>query len=353
MENNKPVLVILSPGFPKDELDSTCLPSQQLLVNSINQQYPGLEVIVFAFDYPFVMEQYQWRGITIIPFNGKKNNKPAKLLVMLKIWRTLKQINKTRRLIGIMSFWCGICAWVGNSFSKKYKLQHLCWIPGQDAKKSNKYVARIKPRPEQLMAISDFIQQEFEKNHAIRPAHVIPNGIDPTLFANVDDKKQIDVLAAGSLIGLKRYDIFIAILKELKIDVPDIKAKLCGKGPEYENLFQQINEYKLEDNVQLEGELSHSELLREMKKAKLFLHTSNYEGFSTVCIEALHAGVPVISFCRAMNEEIENWYIVDSKDEMIFKARAILKNLPRAFSNCAFDIRHSADKIMGLFNYKE
>ena len=68
------------------------------------------------------------------------------------------------------------------------------------------------------------------------------------------------------------------------------------------------------------------EILQLMKRAKIFLHTSSYEGFSTVCLEALYAGCHVISFIKPMEHDIGHWHIVQSKEEMVKKAMEILGN---------------------------
>jgi glycosyltransferase involved in cell wall biosynthesis len=353
MKNEQPTLIFLTPGFPKDESDSTCLPFLQLMINSLNRQYPGLKVIILAFDYPFSKDRYQWNSNTVIPFNGWKKNRVKKLFMLISIWRTLKRIRKGNNLLGIVSFWCGICALTGHRFANKYRLQHYCWVPGQDAREGNHYVKKIRPRPEELMAISDFIQNEFERNHGIRPAHVIPNGIDPAVFPQEKFEKNIDVMAAGSLITLKQYEIFVGIIRELKHHFPVISAELCGKGPEENKLRQLIDEYDLQDNLKLDGELSHPQVLIQMKRSRLFLHTSNYEGFSTVCIEALYAGAVVISFCKPMNEPIPNWYIVDTKEAMLQKAVEILSSPAQQDPVLPYSMDDSVKKMMGLFRYTE
>lgn len=125
---------------------------------------------------------------------------------------------------------------------------------------------------------------------------------------------------------------------------------LCGKGPEENSLKSQIIKLGLQDNITLTGELQHPELIQNMQRTRLFLHTSSYEGFSGVCLEALHAGAYVISFCKAMNHPIENWHIVNDKEEMKQKALEILQNPVREFKGVTpYTANDSARKIMQLF----
>jgi hypothetical protein len=95
----------------------------------------------------------------------------------------------SNKITGLLSFWCNECAWIGKHFGDKHGIKHYCWVLGQDAKKENKYPRRLRPGPEELVALSDFLQDEFERNHAIRPLHMIPPGIDKSSFSHFLLKK--------------------------------------------------------------------------------------------------------------------------------------------------------------------
>ncbi|MBV9962248.1 MAG: glycosyltransferase [Parafilimonas sp.] len=349
MEQTK-TLVILSPGFAKDEEDTTCLPPQQVFIKSLNENFPSLKIIILAFDYPFFEKKYKWFSNTIISFNGFKRKKIARLFLWLRIYRTLKKINKQNNVIGLLSFWCGQCAFIGKIFSKRNHLKHLIWILGQDAKRNNLYVRWIKPKPDELIAMSDFLSETFFKSHKIKPTHIIPNGVDTKSFPATGAIKKVDIMGAGSLISLKQYNTFIEVVFEIKKLLPNINVVLCGKGPEEKKLEELIRQYNLEKNIVLAGEKRHNEVLQLMQQSKIFLHTSLYEGFSTVCLEALYAGAHVISFIKPMQHSIDHWQIVTSKDEMIQKTLHLLNNPLTAYTSVlAYSMDDSAKEMMKLF----
>ncbi len=319
-------LVILSPGFPANEADSSCLPPIQSFVRSLKKEFPSLQVIVLALQYPFTAGEYDWNDCRVIAMGGRGRSKLFRLMLWQRTWKKLKAITASNNCIGVLSFWCGEAALIGHRFGRKYKLRHYCWIQGQDAKPDNRYVKRIKPFGGELIAISDFAQREFEKNHALKPQHVIPFGIDDTDLVTENFNREIDILAAGSLIPLKRYDLFIEIIKEAKKQYPGIKAVLCGKGPEEEHLKKLIEKYGLQENISMKGELPRPEVLYYMKRSRIFLHTSGYEGFGFVCIEALAAGMQVISFCKPMDADIPGWHIVQTKEGMQQKLMELLQD---------------------------
>ncbi|MGZ8553389.1 MAG: glycosyltransferase, partial [Chitinophagaceae bacterium] len=310
-------LVILTPGFAKDEADSTCLPMQQQLLRALKESDPKLNIIILSFQYPYHTKKYDWFDITVIPFNGRNKGGLPRLLLRKKISATLKKIHSSTPITGLLSFWYGECAAVGKQFADTYAIKHFCWLLGQDAKKDNKYPKQIRLGSTELIALSDFLQTEFEKNHGIKPHYIIPPGLNTGLFSAGTKEKDIDIIGVGSLLPLKQYDIFVDVIAEIKKQIPGIKVLLTGDGPEKQKLQTLIEDRGLNSNVTLTGSLPHLGVLQLMERTKVFLHTSSYEGFGVVALEALYAGCHVISFNRPMNEEIENWHIVPSPEKML------------------------------------
>ncbi len=355
MKTEQPVLVILSPGFPKDEADNTCLPAVQNFVKALNAQFPLVKIAILAFDYPYISATYQWNNNTVTGFNGSKKRKLKKILKWISIWRKLNELKRKNNIIGLLSFWCGECAYVGSRYAKRKGLKHYCWIMGQDAKKENSYAGRLKTNPNELIAISDFIQTTFEKNHNIQPQHVIPLGINIDKIPDGENIRDIDILGAGSLISLKQFDIFLDVVAGIKKDpiaigFADVNVMLAGNGPEKEKLQLLTAASGLQKNVSLAGELPYHEVLALMQRTKILLHPSSFEGFSGVCLEALYAGAHVISFCSAMNDNIDHWHIVNSKEEMIEKALGILQDPDTSFTSInPFSMDDTVKKVMKLF----
>ncbi|HEX4372973.1 MAG TPA: glycosyltransferase family 4 protein [Puia sp.] len=350
MINDRKTLIILSPGFPANEEDSACLPAQQSFVRSLNKNFPDLKIIILAFEYPFVRSAYLWHNNSVISFAGKNRRKIFRLIMWRKIWQELKKINKQENIIGLLSFWCTETALVGKLFAKKFKLKHFCWVLGQDARKGNKMIRFIKPKSEELIAMSDSLATEFFLNYKIHPKYIIPNGINPELFSENNSEKDIEISAAGSLIPLKRYDIFIDIINEINKTIPSAKEILCGKGEEEKKIKLLIEKFNLQNNITLTGEISHAEVLKIMQRSKIFLHTSSYEGFSGACLEALYSGAHVISFCQPMKQEIGHWHIVKTKEEMFHKTLELLSDPSTDFSPVLpFTMDNAAREMMRLF----
>jgi glycosyltransferase involved in cell wall biosynthesis len=345
--------VILSPAFAAREGDAW-LPAQEGLVRAINRNFPLLKVVILSFHFPLQQERrYHWYGNEVITFNGGLKGGLSSLLRWKSAWKELTALRKQRRVIGIFSFFCSECAFVGHYFARRYRIGHHIWVLGQDARRENNQVRRIRPAADELVCISDFLVDEFERNHGLRPAHMIPIGIDTTLFGSSAMPRTIDLLGAGSLIPLKQFDIFIEVIQKIALRLPDIQARICGDGPEREKLQAMIDASGLQRNVLLAGRAPHAGLLQTMQQSRILLHPSAYEGFGAVCLEALYAGAQVISFCRPMKAEIPHWHIVNTPGEMAVRALRILMDEQQDFTPVLpFEVNEVAIRIMTLFGYR-
>jgi len=351
MAGEKHTLLIITPGFPSDEGDTTCLPTQQLLVKALKRNYPALDIIVVTLQYPFRKDEYLWNGIKVISFDSKGEKGLRRPVSWLNIWRRLQKLNTTHSISGIFSFWCSETAFIGKRFAKRYDIPHYIWIPGQDARKGNKYIPLIKPAADELVAISDAIADEFNKNYGVKPVHILPNGIEPAMYNQTPQSRDIDLLCVGSLVPLKQHDIFIDAVAAIKKIIPGIKAVICGAGPEEGRLKQKAQQL-CGDSIRFASELPHNEVIGMMQKAKVLLHPSSYEGFSTVCLEALYAGAHVASFCRPMDEDIPHWHIVKNKEEMELTALALLQDGSTEYTRVSkYTMDQNAEMVMKLFRF--
>jgi glycosyltransferase involved in cell wall biosynthesis len=319
-------LILVTPGFPKDEDDSTCIPERQIFVRVLKETYPLLNIVVVAFQYPLQPREYNWNSVKVIALGGKNKGGINRRMTWIGAWQKLKKLHTENRVIGLISFWLDECAFIADKFSKKNHIKHYSWLLGQDARPGNQYVKRMTPKAGELIALSDALVHEFKTNYGITPKHVIPGAVDPALFKHQHLERDIDVLGVGSLIPLKQYHLFIEAITFLKDHQPNIKAVICGNGPEMKKLKELAKNHKLEQHLIFKGELTHPEILTYMQRSKILLHPSCYEGFSTVLSEALYAGAHVVSFFKPMKTQFLHHHIVVDQEEMNHKVLALLND---------------------------
>jgi glycosyltransferase involved in cell wall biosynthesis len=317
--------IILTPGFAEDERDTTCLPSLQQFVLALHQAYPSLKVIVIAFQYPFRPRAYAWHGITVFALGGASRPRWHRLLTWAKALCKLRRLRQEGDIAGVFSLWLGECALLGRYFSNANRIRHYTWVMGQDARPDNHYVRRVKPDGTRVIAMSDFLKRELERNFGLSACCVANNGISEEAFPELNTgQRPYDLVGAGSLVPLKNYSVFIEVVHELKTRHPRIIAAIAGEGPERDRLQAQIESRGLSANVTLLGKLPHPETLRLMNQARVFLHPSQYEGNSTVLLEALCAGCQAVSFCRLADAAVENLWICKDQADMVATVASLL-----------------------------
>jgi len=341
-------IVILTPGFAAGEDDDTCLPAQQEFVLALQSIRPFWKISIIALQYPYRHASYKWKGIPVYGMGGKNRGKFLRLLSWGKAWRRLRQLHHKDRIDGILSFWYGECALIGKTFAAREGLRHFCWILGQDARPGNRFVSRARVPEGQLVAMSDFLAGEMEKNYGLHPVKIVPNGL-PLSGSSFHFPRTIDIMGAGSLIPLKQYDLFIQCIQRLLPRFPSLLAVLCGKGPEAVKLMRQIRQAGLEQNILMVDEVPHHEVLQYMRRSKIFLHPSLYEGFSTACLEARAEGAEVVSFCQPMKDEIPGWHSVSGLEEMEAILIHLLERQEPVPACLAYRMDDSAESMARLF----
>src|SRR5664279_4780649 len=120
-------LIILIPGFPANEEDSTCLPFPQAFVKHLKLLNPDLNIKVMAFQYPYFDAVFEWHGIEVHAYNGRNRSGFNRLLLWRKVWRTLKEIFREEKVVGILSFWMGEAALIAKYTAKKYTVRSFTW----------------------------------------------------------------------------------------------------------------------------------------------------------------------------------------------------------------------------------
>ncbi|MET0240900.1 MAG: glycosyltransferase [Sphingobium sp.] len=100
----------------------------------------------------------------------------------------------------------------------------------------------------------------------------------------------INIVAAGRLTPQKNFDLLIDSIKLIKHDV---FLRILGDGPLRQDLENKVKDLGLEKVVHFEG--FQDDIYPYLEKADLFILSSDFEGFSSVIVEAFSAGTPVIS----------------------------------------------------------
>ena len=128
---------------------------------------------------------------------------------------------------------------------------------------------------------------------------VLPNVIDLAEFdaASTDLTLRTDasplVVAVGRLVAAKRFDRFLAAMARVGASVPGVRVVIIGEGPERARLEAETERLGLGNRVRFLG--LRRDVPALLRQADLFVLSSDHEGFPNVLLEAMAAGLAVVS----------------------------------------------------------
>jgi glycosyltransferase involved in cell wall biosynthesis len=318
-------IVLLVPGFPENEEDSTCIPALQLFAKNFDRVNSSLDLIIIAFQYPFKKGEYSWNGITVYSAGGKGKGKFFRLFTWITVIKYFFKIKSQRKISGIHSFWLSECALVGQFLSKLFSLPHVASLMGQDARSSNKYLKYLNLSQMIITSGSDFASDILKNNTGFNSSIIIPFGIENKNGSLNNLNRDFDIIGVGSLILLKNYFLFIDIIEELVNEFPLLKSVLIGEGELKEEISRSIINKNLSGNIFLTGKLQRNEVLDYMKKSRIFLHTSEYESQGLVFLEALYCGLSVVAFDTGFLPESKKVYKCTNRIDLADNLRKLLR----------------------------
>ena len=144
---------------------------------------------------------------------------------------------------------------------------------------------------------------EFNKRYIIDKFNVAERNIS-VIHCGVDFQRKFPVrnlsneniiLSIARLEKLKGLDVLIKTCAELKKKQIQFQCLIAGDGAERIKLEQLINEYSLDSQVKLLGNITQDEIFELLSKASIKVLPSRSEGIAVALMEAMAMKVPVIS----------------------------------------------------------
>ena len=168
--------------------------------------------------------------------------------------------------------------------------------------------------------ISESYQVDKKKIKQIRP------GVDENLFSPDQSIPRENIfISIGRIQKQKRQLEAVEFLNAFREIENDFRCYFIGgpsgtSGDEYFlELKEVVKELNLESHIEFLGNLPQSKIRELLNRSKLLIHTSEYETFGLVAIEAHSVGVPVVSINQGSFKEIIdnniNGYIAESFED--------------------------------------
>ena len=192
-----------------------------------------------------------------------------------------------------------------------------------------------------IISVSDNLIKTYRFSRHIRDKHItIPNYVDLSnvkkLTGEIPQTKTYDLCYFGRLDHQKRPWMFLSIVKKVAEARPGIKVVMIGDGILSEETRARAKNMELLEIIEFTGFVRNP--FDFVKKSKLLVMTSLYEGHCLVVTEAMSLGLPVIAsrvaglvddiddncgilcddeedFCKAIFEILDNEALYSEKSQ--------------------------------------
>lgn len=271
--------------------------------------------------------------------------------------------------------------YAGMEIKKEYKKPLIITVHGADFQKTifkNKRcqdaVKKVIKFSQKIIVVSNKLKKIGEERLGIKKnkIEVIANGISKedifkgksNLLRKYKEKKVI--LSVSNLVKTKGLDFNLKAIKKLEKKYPNLIYLMIGEGKERKALKKLIKLLKLEDEVELLGQLPHKKVMEYISVCDIFSLPSWQEGFGIVYLEAMAQEKPVIA-CKGEGAED---FIQDKKTGILVrpkdvdslavamdfllsnpkKAKEIGKNAKRLILE-NYTLEKAAKKIINIYNH--
>ena len=163
-----------------------------------------------------------------------------------------------------------------------------------------------------VITISEYCKRRIQELYGVR-GHiaVVPELIDlctwRRLFCENPATKpagEFTLLCVCRFYPRKRLELLLRAAHLLRAQIPELRVRVVGGGPEASSLRRLWRDLKLEPVVTWVGEIPRHELAREYNRADVFCLPSVQEGFGIAFLEAMAAGKPIIAARAAAVPEV-------------------------------------------------
>ena len=224
-------------------------------------------------------------------------------------------------------------------------------------------VKAYKKRSTRFIAISKDTEIFIHKNLPSKiPTDLLHNAINTSVFhVSANEPRENRMVIIGSLVDKKGQSLAIDVVSSLTKKGGNIQLDILGDGKNRVQLQNQIDELKLNGNVNLHGNVDHP--VEFLKRAKIYLHTAIYEPFGLVLLEAMSAGLPIVCTDAGGNRDIiehgKNGYIFQERHTEVLANQIIelLENEPKRqeigqyaqdFAK-NYDIKNYVDRLLEIY----
>lgn len=174
-----------------------------------------------------------------------------------------------------------------------------------------------------FIAISRDTEKYFQENASRFSIELLHNAVDYNKFYLHKDfgtNHKLRLINIGSYQAKKNQQFLIDIAKVLRSQNIDFELTLLGDGNLYDKVFRLIIDNDLQNCVKQYGNVNNVE--EYLWQSDIYLHSAYYEPLGLVLLEAMSAGLPVVTLDgkgnRDLIEEGKNGYMIYEQNPELF-----------------------------------
>jgi glycosyltransferase involved in cell wall biosynthesis len=157
-------------------------------------------------------------------------------------------------------------------------------------------------RAQGVIVLGECLRPQFRPFFDEDEIHVVPNGADfpelPCAERSYEGRSDFRLYYLGNLLPIKGAGDLVRALPAIFRRHPAATATLSGDAadPEFARwVAENVAGDGLAERVTLTGRVDRAAKLRRLAEADLFVYPSHYEGHPWVVVEAMAAGLPIVS----------------------------------------------------------
>jgi len=225
------------------------------------------------------------------------------------------------------------------------------------------YIKLLKQKKVKSIAISkdvySFAKEDLKQNE--NNCVLLENCINFNTFKSTSKKlnSPIKLIALGTINKNKSQTFLIESFAYLSKE--NFTLTIIGDGPEFENCLELVRSQNLSENIFLLGAKNNPEDF--LKDAHIFVHAAKSEAFGLSLIEAMAAGLPVVTTDGYGNRDIikegKNGFVIWERNPQKFADKIkVLIDSPKLYNEMSknaiefasnFDVKPYCEKLLEIY----
>jgi glycosyltransferase involved in cell wall biosynthesis len=154
-------------------------------------------------------------------------------------------------------------------------------------------------RCDAVATVSEYWRSYVAKMVPQNKVWIIPNPVEAKKFLELKEKgferKKVIFLFAGAITSYKGIRDLLEAVQKARDSMQTAKVRIIGDGDLMDECQKKVKEEQLDDTISFLGYVSEEEKIRLFRTSDVFVLPSHMDAFPVAILEAMSAGMPVVS----------------------------------------------------------